>query len=86
MCIRDRSYDAEAFLMEYPKVRGVMRGEGETVFPALASLYIEGTGSFQTIAGISYRNDHGELQINEDGAPANMDELPFVYDLSLIHI
>ena len=74
------SYDAEAFLMEYPKVRGVMRGEGETVFPALASLYIEGTGSFQTIAGITYRNDHGELQINEDGAPANMDELPFVYD------
>ncbi len=65
------SYDAEAFLMEYPKVRGVMRGEGETVFPALASLYIEGTGSFQTIAGITYRNDHGELQINEDGAPAN---------------
>ena len=74
------SYDAEAFLMEYPKVRGVMRGEGETVFPALASLYIEGTGSFQTIAGITYRNDQGELQINEDGAPANMDELPFVYD------
>ena len=74
------SYDAEAFLMEYPKVRGVMRGEGETVFPALATLYIEGTGSFQTIAGITYRNDHGELQINEDGAPANMDELPFVYD------
>lgn len=73
------SYDAEAFLMEYPKVRGVMRGEGETVFPALASLYIEGTGSFQTIAGITYRNDQGELQINEDGAPANMDELPFVY-------
>ena len=62
------SYDAEAFLMEYPKVRGVMRGEGETVFPALATLYIEGTGSFQTIAGITYRNDHGELQINEDGA------------------
>ena len=57
------SYDAEAFLMEYPKVRGVMRGEGETVFPALASLYIEGTGSFQTIAGITYRNDQGELQI-----------------------
>ena len=74
------SYDAEAFLMEYPKVRGVMRGEGETVFPALASLYIEGTGSFQTIAGITCRNDQGELQINEDGAPANMDELPFVYD------
>lgn len=74
------SYDAEAFLMEYPKVRGVMRGEGETVFPALASLYIEGTGSFQTIAGITYRNNRGELQINEDGAPANMDELPFVYD------
>ena len=73
------SYDAEAFLMEYPKVRGVMRGEGETVFPALASLYIEGTGSFQTIAGITYRNNQGELQINEDGAPANMDELPFVY-------
>ena len=24
----DESYDAEAFLMEYPKVRGVMRGEG----------------------------------------------------------
>ena len=73
------SYDAEAFLMEYPKVRGVMRGEGEMVFPALATLYIEGTGSFQTIAGITYRNDQGELQINEDGAPANMDELPFVY-------
>ena len=73
------SYDAEAFLMEYPKVRGVMRGEGEMVFPALATLYIEGTGSFQTIAGITCRNDQGELQINEDGAPANMDELPFVY-------
>ena len=74
------SYDAPEFLKRYPKVRGVMRAEGERSFPELASYYIEETGSLDLISGITYRKETGELRENPWAEPVNMDEIPFVYE------
>lgn len=74
------SYDAPEFLKRYPKVRGVMRAEGERSFPELASYYIEETDSLDQISGITYRDETGELRENPWAEPVNMDEIPFVYE------
>ena len=74
------SYDAPEFLKCYPKVRGVMRAEGERSFPELASYYIEETGSLDQISGITYREETGELRENPWAEPVNMDEIPFAYE------
>lgn len=74
------SYDAPEFLKRYPKVRGVMRAEGERSFPELASYYIEETGSLDQISGITYREETGELRENPWAEPVNMDEIPFAYE------
>ena len=74
------SYDAPEFLKRYPKVRGVMRAEGERSFPELASYYIEETGSLDRISGITYREETGELRENPWAEPVNMDEIPFAYE------
>ncbi len=80
------SYDAPEFLKRYPKVRGVMRAEGERSFPELASYYIEETGSLDRISGITYREETGELRENPWAEPVNMDEIPFAYeDLNDFH-
>jgi radical SAM superfamily enzyme YgiQ (UPF0313 family) len=49
------SYDAEAFLREYPQFTGVMRGEGEHSFPRLLGYYVDGEGKLEDIPGITYR-------------------------------
>ncbi len=74
------SYDAPEFLKRYPKVRGVMRAEGERSFPELASYYIEETDSLDQISGITYRDETGEMRENPWAEPVNMDEIPFVYE------
>lgn len=74
------SYDAPEFLKRYPKVRGVMRAEGERSFPELASYYIEEMDSLDQISGITYRDETGEMRENPWAEPVNMDEIPFVYE------
>ena len=74
------SYDAPEFLERYPKVRGVMRAEGERSFPKLASYYIEESGTLEQISGITYREASGDLRENPWAEPVNMDEIPFAYE------
>ena len=60
------SYDAKAVLEQYPKVEGVMCGEGEETFAELLRVYHEEKGAlcsgvkrdelFSDIPGIAYRN------------------------------
>ncbi|MDO4261268.1 MAG: B12-binding domain-containing radical SAM protein [Eubacteriales bacterium] len=72
------SFDAEAFLREHPRASGVMRGEGEGVFPKLAAYYIEETGAPEEIRGLSYRDADGRICSTPDAEPVEMDEIPFV--------
>lgn len=74
------SYDAPEFLKRYPKVRGVMRAEGERSFSKLASYYIEESGTLEQISGITYREASGGLRENPWVEPVNMDEIPFAYE------
>ena len=74
------SYDAPEFLKRYPKVRGVMRAEGERSFSKLASYYIEESGTLEQISGITYREASGGLRENPWAEPVNMDEIPFAYE------
>lgn len=74
------SYDAGDFLEEFPQVTGVMRGEGERIFRALAAYYIEETGTLPDIYGITFRGEDGEICENPAAEPVNMDELPFAYE------
>ena len=74
------SYDAPEFLKRYPKVRGVMRAEGERSFSKLASYYIEESGTLEQISGITYREASGVLRENPLAEPVNMDEIPFAYE------
>lgn len=74
------SYDARAFLEEYPEVTGVMRGEGEGIFRELASYYIEEKGSLEDIPGLTFRTEGGIIQENGAAEPMDMDSLPFAYD------
>ena len=74
------SYDAPEFLKRYPKVRGVMRAEGERSFSKLVSYYIEESGTLEQISGITYREASGGLRENPWAEPVNMDEIPFAYE------
>ena len=75
------SYDGEDFLRECPEVTGVMSGEGERMFSALASFYASGQGSLEEIRGIIYREEqNGKIKVNSPAELMNLDEIPFVYE------
>lgn len=74
------SYDAREFLTEYPRVSGVMRGEGEEIFSELAAYYIEETGSLKEIDGLTFRGEDGGICENPDAMPVDMDAIPFAYE------
>lgn len=59
------SYEAEAFLTEYPVVRGVMVGEGEATFSELCRFYADGLGSgldIDTAPGSGMENETSGLE------------------------
>jgi radical SAM superfamily enzyme YgiQ (UPF0313 family) len=72
------SYDAEKFLRSHPEVTGVMAGEGEETFRELASYYIEGTGSLDSIRGTVVRKE-GEIRHNGFRELMDLDRVPFIY-------
>lgn len=74
------SYDAKAFLEKFPRLTGILRGEGEEIFQKLAAYYIEERGSLFQIEGLTFRDDAGELHENPDAVPPDMDSLPFAYE------
>ena len=76
------SFETEDFLRKNPAVTGVMLGEGERTFSLLCSHYkgvLEAPG-LSELPGIAWRDDNGEIHINEAAVPLSMDELPFCYE------
>lgn len=84
------SYDAARVLEKFSQVRGVMKGEGEETFAALAeaaaSAAASGTdlrsvffAALKTMDGITYRDGMGQIVENPWRPPVDMDKIPFVY-------
>lgn len=75
------SYDAVQFLRDYPQVTGVMAGEGERSFRALAEYYVKKTeDSLGKIRGLTWRGENGDIYENSPAELMNLDEIPFVYE------
>lgn len=73
------SFDTMKWMKENPWVDYVIRGEGEIVlYRFLRSVY-SFEFDFEKIPGLAYRNGEA-IVINRIGSPADMDDLPFVYD------
>lgn len=79
------SYVAEEFLKKHKNVKGVMRGEGEEIFKNILEVYASVDVDEDSIdrllsevPGITYYNN-GIIIANEDEAPVNMSDIPFVY-------
>ena len=68
------SYDAKKVLERFPEVTGVMKGEGEETFAALAK-----GEERENIAGITWRADGGEVVDAPWRAVMDLNKIPFVY-------
>ncbi len=73
------SYDAPEFLKNHPHIEGIMYGEGEYSFKALAEYYVNSLGALENVPGIVYRSD-GHIVKHAPAPPVPMDMLPFIYD------
>ena len=76
------SYEAEAFLKDYPMVTGIMVGEGEETFRELCGYYVKRkkTDNIGQIAGLVYRDTSSKLERTAKRKPIPMDHLPFCYE------
>ena len=73
------SFHAKNFLEDMPQVTGVMKGEGEETFLALAGYYLEGKGRLEEISGIVFRKEN-EIVDNGFREPVDLDRIPFIYE------
>ncbi len=77
----EASYNATAFLKQYPDLSGIMVGEGEAVFKNLTLHYIQGNPILQDIKGIIYRDrKSGEIISNPPESLLDLSTIPFPYD------
>ena len=70
----------EEILARYLQTEGVMRGEGEGIFPYLVENWLHGGISLEEIRGITWRGRDGHLRKTEDAVSMVMDEIPFPYE------
>ena len=68
------SYDSRKVLERLPEVTGVMKGEGEETFAALAA-----GQDRETLLGITYRDANGQIQENPWRDVMDLNKVPFVY-------
>jgi len=73
------SFFAAEYLTEHKKVKGIMCGEGETIFLNLCKHYIENSIALKEISGIVYREESGIVE-NKSESIMDMDSIPFGYD------
>ena len=73
------SFHAKNFLEDMPQVTGIMKGEGEETFLALAGYYLEGKGRLEEISGIVFRKEN-EIVDNGFREPIDLDRIPFIYE------
>lgn len=74
------SFESEAFLASHPEVTGIMRGEGEDTFAALARYYVYGSPEYpEDIPGLIFWQN-GQLCETGESLPLPLDHIPFCYD------
>lgn len=73
------SFHAKNFLEDMPQVTGIMKGEGEETFLALAGYYLEGKGRLEEISGIVFRKEDVIVD-NGFREPVDLDRIPFIYE------
>jgi len=73
------SFFATEYLSKHKKVKGIMCGEGETIFLNLCRHYIKNSLMLQEISGIVYRDESGIVE-NKSESIMDMDSIPFGYD------
>ena len=73
------SFHAKDFLEDMPQVTGIMKGEGEETFLALAGYYLEGKGRLEEISGIVFRKEDVIVD-NGFREPVDLDRIPFIYE------
>ena len=76
------SYDAGKVLAGEPEVTGIMMGEGEEVFAAVAAAYMTGranAGTWRGIPGAAYRDEDGRICENAIRPVMDMSRIPFSY-------
>lgn len=73
------SYNAAELLEEYPRINGVMCGEGEETFLELMRYYHGRIGDLREIDGITYR-EGGRIHANPMRAAIDLSSVPFVYE------
>ena len=74
------SFESEAFLASHPEVTGIMRGEGEDTFAALARYYIYGSPEYlEDIPGLIFFQN-GEILQTGEALSLPLDHIPFCYD------
>lgn len=68
------SFDAPAMLERFPEVKGIMKGEGEKTFSALAA------GEERSeLRGITWRNEYGVIEDHPWREIMDLNDVPFVY-------
>lgn len=73
------SFESEAFLAAHPAVTGIMRGEGEVSFCAVARRYIFGSPDFfSDIPGLVFRQGENILKTGMP-TPLSLSQIPFAY-------
>lgn len=72
------SYNAVAFLEEYPQVEGIMKGEGEQTFFELLQALRNHT-PLTEIQGLTLRREDGKIEDHPWRPAISLDEVPFVY-------
>lgn len=71
------SFESEAFLAAHPAVTGIMRGEGENSFCAIARHYIFGSPEFfSDIPGLVFRRE-GRIVQTGPAMPLSLSQIPF---------
>ena len=74
------TFEAKAFLRSHPQVKGIMRGEGEDTFAALARYYVYGSPEYlEDIPGLIFWQN-GQLCETGESLPLPLDHIPFCYD------
>ncbi|MDD6570802.1 MAG: DUF4080 domain-containing protein [Thermoflexaceae bacterium] len=73
------SYDGPVILQDNSYLKGVMIGEGETVFTKLMRFYSYGDICLKDIEGLMYRENE-RIVMTKPGSLVPMDELKFLYE------
>lgn len=73
------SYDAKDVMERLPEIEGVMFGEGEETFLELVRYYKREILKLESITGIAYRSEKGEIKVQKWRPVLDLSTVPFVY-------